>query len=269
MTENISQFWENLLNTVSTYLPTVIVSVLILLAGYLLGRLVQRMIRRLILYLNKDMNMRLRGSSMNIDLKGSAKFISAAFFWVILSIAVLASIHVLELDFRNDLFDRAAEFLPNVIAAIIIIFVGIIAGRLLSDLLQSASARAGIANRSFVSAAIRYFIILIAIIIASDQLGIQIKFLTDVIDIVLAMLLFAAALSFGLGAKTSVGNIFGSFYARKDHQIGSRIRYKGFTGTIAKITGHSIHLETDEGIIVIPAKKFNESEVTIIREDDD
>ncbi len=268
-TEDVLLFGENLIARLTAILPSVITSLIILLLGYFLGRLFQRLIKRLILHINEKMKARLQGSILNLNLRSSAVFISATFFWIIISIAVLIAIQILEFNILNDLLERAMLYLPNIVAAILIVYAGLIFGRLLSNLLQSATTQSGIANKSFISIAVRYFIILIAVIIASDQLGIHIDFLTDVIDIILAMLLFGAALAFGLGAKASVSNIFGSYYARKDHQIGTRIRYTDITGTIVKISGHSIHLETDEGKIIIPAKNFSEKEVTIIQEEDD
>lgn len=267
MSETFSLYWENLASVLKTVLPSLITSLVVLIVGYLLGRLVQKLVKRIILHLNEKIKVRLPNKNVHVDFKGSASFISAAFFWIILSVAVLACIHILKFDLLNDLLGSAVLFLPNIIAAVIIIVSGLILGRLLSDLLQLAYSRAGVVNRGFINLAVRNFVLLIAIIIASDQLGIRIDFLTNIIEIIVAMLLFGAAVAFGLGAKTSVSNILGSYYIRKDHQIGTRVRFEGKTGTIVKISGHSIHLDTDEGKIIIPAKQFSEKEVTIIRED--
>ncbi len=269
MRDDISQFIENLLDGTLSILPKILTAVVVLLIGFLLGKLVQRLVRKLILYINEAMNLKLQARRLNIDLKSSASFISAAFFWVIISITILTCIHVLELDFLKDLLDRVVGYFPNIIAAIVIVFVGIIAGRLLGDLIASAATQSGIvADRSFLSHVVRYFILVIAIIIAADQLGIEIGFLIDVIDIILAALLFGAALAFGLGAKTSVMNILGSHYARKNYEIGTKIEYGGIVGTIVKISDHAVHLETMKGLQIIPSKDFSEASITIIREDE-
>lgn len=102
--------------------------------------------------------------------------------------------------------------------------------------------------------------------IAVDQLGVDIAFLTNLFIIILSSILFGAALAFGLGARTSISNILGSYYVRKSYELGSKIKLEDLEGTIVKINDHSIALETKSGTVLIPAKDFSESRVTIIKE---
>ena len=106
----------------------------------------------------------------------------------------------------------------------------------------------------------------IAVVIAVDQLGVDIAFLTNLFIIILASLLFGASLAFGLGAKTSVSNILGAYYVRKSHRLGTTVRLGDLQGTIVKITDHAICLETSAGLVMVPAKEFSESSITIIKD---
>lgn len=266
MKETISQFIENMVAGMYDQFPKILVALVILLLGYLTALIIKRLTIRFLLYLNRGMNLRLQNKMLNVDLKNSATFIAATFFWVIILVTLLLCIHMLEISFLKDFFDQVIRFVPNIIVAIIIVFVGIISGRLLADLLNSAARRSGVRNRGFLGIIVRYFTLIVAILIAADQLGIQVGFLSAIINIILAALLLSAALAFGLGAKTSVGNILGAYYARRDYKVGNRIRFDDAVGTIVKISDHSVHLETHEGRIIIPAKQFNELKITIIRE---
>jgi small-conductance mechanosensitive channel len=261
---------EEFADQITVILPDLLLATVILLLGFLIGKLVKGLVKRFILYLNTRLNQRFLSSSVSIELQGTAAFVSSAFFWIIISVTVLICINILRLDFLGDLFEEIINYLPNILAAIVIIFAGIIFGRLFSDLLRSTLARTGlVANRRVLINGVRYFTIFVAVMIAADQLGIQVKFLIGVIDIVLAALLFGAALAFGLGAQHSVSNILGSYYAKKDYQTGMQIKYNDLNGVIVKITDHAIHLETAEGRTIIPAKNFNEATVTIIKEGED
>lgn len=266
MKEGINEFLENLLSEFTSLLPKMILALAVLLIGFLLGRLVEKLVKRFILYLNRSLNTRLQESLLDVDLKGSAKFISKVFFWFILLIAFLSCIQILELDFVYSLFDRIVAYLPNVLVAVIIIFFGIISGRRLGDLIKSAATQTGVANGKYLGRAVRYLVLFVAIVIAVDQLGVDIAFLTNLFIIILSSILFGASLAFGLGARTSISNILGSYYVRKSYELGTKIIIEDLEGTIVKINDHSIALETKSGTVVIPSKDFSESRVTVIKE---
>ena len=264
--ESILPFYQDLMATLRDVLPGLLAAIVVLLLGYVLARLLRRLVRRALLYLDRRAQIRVKGRTIEFNLRSSAGIIGGAFFWTVLVIAGLLAIHILQLDILNRLLDRTILYLPNVVVAVIILFIGVVAGRMARDVLRAATQHT---QRSFVGVAVQYFIVLIAIVVASDQLGVQTDFLTDVIDIFLAMLLFGAALAFGLGAREAVRNILGAYYARKDHKIGTRIRCGDITGVIVKISDHAIHIETAEGRMILPAHRFNDSDILILRDDHD
>jgi small-conductance mechanosensitive channel len=266
MKEDINIFISDLFIGITELLPRLIMVVAILLAGYLIGRLVQKLVKRLILYLNQGLNQRLQNNLLNVDLKNSATFISRTLFWMIIIFTILICIEVLNLDFVSKWIDLLIIYLPNVLAAIIIVFVGIVSGRLLGDLIKSAASRAGIFNGKYLGRSVRYLIIFISIVIAADQLGVDIAFLSNLFMVLLAAALFGASLAFGLGAKTSVSNILGSYYAKKSYQLGMKIKLGDIEGTIVRISDCAISLETQIGIVMIPAKDFNESKVIVLKD---
>jgi small-conductance mechanosensitive channel len=143
-------------------------------------------------------------------------------------------------------------------------FFGIIFSRLVSDLIKNASLKSGISNSQTLGKVARYIILVITIIIAIDQIGVDISFLTHLLYILLAVLLFGAALAFGLGAKTSVSNILASYYISRIYSEGNIIRIGEHEGRIIKITSTSVFLETESGQVIVPAKEFNEQKSILI-----
>lgn len=268
MKEDVNTLLNNLLDNAVEFLPRLFMALLVVATGYILAQIVKRLIRRFILYLDSRLQQRLSGTMLDVDLKSSSSFISGTFFWVILVVALLICVQVLGLEFLGAWLDRAIAYLPNVLVAVIIVFVGTISGRLLGDLAKSAASGTGIANGEHLRRVVRYLLLFISIVIALDQLGIDIVFLKDIFIIVVAALLFGASLAFALGAKTSVSNILGAYYIRKTHQVGTRIRFGDIEGTIVKITDYAVSVETDNGLKVIPAKKFNENDVTVVEADE-
>ncbi len=266
MIDNINEVFDSLISNLIEILPDLILAIGLLIGGWLFAIIVERLVKRAILYLNKIANENLKRRFLNVDLKGSARFVSKTLYWIIILITLLACIHLLKFDFLSDLLSRIVAFLPNIIVAIVIIFAGVISARLADDLIRSAAARTGLNLGKYLGKIIRYLILSIAIIVAVDHLGINIRFLTNLIIILVSALLFGAALAFGLGAQTSVSNILASYYVRKSYQLGDKVLVGDVTGVIVKITDHSVLLETPSGEVHIPAKIFNELKAVIIKD---
>ena len=256
----ISVIWEFLIELV----PKLIVGLLVLLIGYLIARIVQSLVKRFIGYLDRIINNNLKNRLLQINLNSSKTFIARVFFWIIIFFFVTLFTEILGLPVITSWLAGLGEYLPNILAGIVIVFFGIIFSRLVSDLIKSASLKAGISNSQTLGKVTRYVILVITIIIAIDQIGVDITFLTNLLYILLAILLFAAALAFGLGARTSVSNILASHYISRTYSEGNMIRIGEYEGRIIKITQNSVVLETESGQVNIPAKDFSEQKSILI-----
>jgi len=256
----ISVIWDFLIELV----PKLIMGLIVLLIGYLIARIVQSLVHRFIGYLDRIINNNLKNRLLQVNLSSSKTFIAKTFFWIIIFFFVTLFTEILGLPVITSWLAGLGEYLPNILAGVVIIFFGIIFSRLVSDLIKNASFKSGISNSQTLGKVTRYIILVITIIIAINQIGVDISFLTHLLYILLAALLFGAALAFGLGAKTSVSNILASYYISRIYSEGNIIRIGEHEGRIIKITSNSVFLETESGKVIIPAKEFNEQKSILI-----
>jgi hypothetical protein len=263
--EEINQIINNLITGFIQLIPRLILSLAVILLGLFLAWILKNLIKKFIIFLDRNINEQLRNRLLAVDLKNSADFISKTFFWIILLISIAIVTQILGLSILTVWFSGLITYVPNILAAVIIVFAGIIAGKLVGDLVASAATRTGLANGRQLGKLIQYNILLISVIIAIDQIGIDIQFLTIILTIVLAALLFGAALAFGLGAQTSISNILGSYYLNKVYQEGNKVQVGELVGIITKITSTAVFLETEQGQVMIPAKDFNEERTILIK----
>lgn len=267
-------YWESLIKEIKLltdtitsevvlHIPNLVLAILVLIAGILLAGLVRKLIIRFIIYMHKGINDKLKNRRLTVDLQGSAKLIATAFYWIIIVFSVALITQILELAFLSKWFDGLINYLPNVIAALAIVFSGFIVSKLISDLIVSVSLRTGLFNGKFLGSIARYIVLGISIIVAIDQLGIDISFITSLVSIMLGAMLFGAALAFGLGAKTAVSNILGSHYFQKSFEVGNTVQIGEIEGVITKITATSVFLDVDSDQVVVPAKDFTELKTRI------
>ena len=160
-----------------------------------------------------------------------------------------------------------AVYLPKALVAILIGAAGVIGGLIVRDIVSSAAVSAGIRYGDTLGRLANYAILLMTVFVAIQQLGINIRFLTILMTILLSGLFLGFALAFGLGARTAVSNILASHYLQRIYKVGHTIRIDGMEGRITRITPVSVILETQEGRASVPAKQFDEGTSVLLKED--
>lgn len=243
------------------FIPKLIIASVVLGIGYLIARLVKFLVMRLVNQTSKLISKRIA----NIRLGEYAPLMGTTFFWIILLSTFLLITDILGLTLITDWVDSILKYTPNLIAAILIILVAVVLGKFTSDFISSAGKQLGLQYVVTLGTVAQYFIVITAIIVAIDQIGIEITFLTTLINIILALLLFGGALAFGIGAKTSVSNILANFYVRKMYKVGDLVKIGDVEGTISKIDNTIVVLDNESGQVSIPAKAFIETSSVLIK----
>jgi small-conductance mechanosensitive channel len=254
-------------NDVLAFIPKLLLALLVLVIGYLLGRLIRFLIIRLVKYFNKMVSKWFTISLSLINLERTARFVGGLVFWVIILSALILVSDILGLTLVTDWMESILQYSPNLFASIFIVLIAMFIGRILAETITSVSKRMGLNYGKTLGKIARYLILITAIIIAIDQVGIEVSFLINLIDIVLAALLFGAALAFGLGAKTVVSNILATFYIRKMYRVGDSIKIGNIQGKIIRIDTTAVLIDAEMGQVMVPAKQFNESKSYLLTED--
>ena len=195
--QNFKDIFQNLKNDFLQLLPDLLVSVGVLIIGYFIARLVKYLVIKLFVYLGRLAKKRFA----HINFKQAGVFLATAFFWLILFTSLLLITDILGLSVLTEWFQSIVHYLPNVFAAIFIVFAAIILGNLVSDALLSIGKRTDIRYSATLVRIIRFTLLLMAIVIALDQIGIEIALLINIIDIVLASLSFWSLAGFWFGRK--------------------------------------------------------------------
>jgi hypothetical protein len=100
-------------------------------------------------------------------------------------------------DILNDVF----LYIPNVIAAIIVLILGILFGNLLSAIIRTAASNAGLAAAEGLAKTALYAVIFFSGTVALIQLGIGEEIVTSAFVTALGAAALALALAFGLGGR--------------------------------------------------------------------
>ena len=261
--------FRNAADNIGSFLPALLGAAILVLAGWLLARLLAWLTRRGAHATVKRLGARpeLRAAMESSGALSQVPGVMAAFvFWVVLVFFIAAAMETLGLPVVTASLSRIAYYLPNVLAALLVVFVGIIAGKLVGGAVSRATSTTGMALGPVIGATVRGTVILVAVVVAIQQVGIEADLLVIVVGVVVGTVLAGAGLAFGLGARTAVSNIIASHYVAQAYRVGQTVRVAGVEGKIVETTPTAVFVAGAEGRVMIPAKTFSEQASVLVTE---
>jgi small conductance mechanosensitive channel len=143
--------------------------------------------------------------------------------------------------------DRAVFFLPQLVAAGLILVAGLFLARWIGEGMARAfqhSTRIGETVRAPLISIVRYVVVIFTVILALGQLGVQTTSLLAVLG--------AAGLAVGLALQGTLTNIAAGIMLLwlRPFRVGDYIETQTFSGTVREIGLFVCHLETYDGLFV-------------------
>lgn len=248
--------------------PSLAVAAILLVAGWLVAWLLRALLMRLLrgwsdrvagrvasLVRSRDAEAVARRSTAS---RPALRTVGSFAFWLVFLLFAAGASEVLGLDVVSVWLGGIVGYLPRVLATILILLGGLLVGNLSRSAVAAAAGRADVPYATMLGRLVQGVIVTLTVVVAFDQLGIEITFFVVVVGIATAGLVGGAALAFGLGARASVSNILGAHYASRRYRTGHRVRIGDIEGHISEITATGVVLRTADGQVLVPAKEFNE-----------
>lgn len=263
-----TRLWSNLQTTLAGWLPTLAGVLILLLMGWLVARLSQAALSRLLRRLGLDRLAERAGATHVLTELGwqpsAARLVARVVYWLILLLFLLAAAESLGWRGVVEAFRSLVSYLPNVVAAALILLMGGFVARLVGDSVGALAKRSGMSAGPLVGQGVMYVLLLLVAILALEQLGVETRLLTTVIVVLLAATALALALSFGIGSRHLARNIMAGFHAKDVFQAGQQVSVHGHTGRLISIGRVKSLIETDNGHISLPNSLLTDEAVVII-----
>jgi len=129
--------------------------------------------------------------------------------WFVFLIFVELAAEALGLSEVSALLHRIILWIPNLVVALLIIFIAALAAQFVGRLVRGGAGR----NSGFLGSLVEYGIIALAAVVALNQLGIGAVFVDILFAAVIAALALAAGLAFGLGGRNVASRIWSQSYS--------------------------------------------------------
>ena len=265
--EQFTQSFAASVSEVVSFFPTLFEAVLLLFLGFLLAKLVGAATTRLLQLFGLDRLLGRTAIQTLLERSGTKKKISEILgitsFWVIFLLFLISASKTVGLAIVSEALTSLAYYIPKVGIAILILVLGLMAANFVRELILLACSTAGIVQGAIVAQAFYVAGILLVVVTAINELGIDTGLLNNTIILLVAGLIAGAALSFGLGSRAAVSNLIAAHYLQSIVRVGLHVRMGDIRGTVVAMTPVSVVVETDDGRVVIPASQFNDTTAVI------
>lgn len=237
--QSLSSSLEQFGITMGQMLPAIAGALLILLIGWAISKLVQAVVRRALHRFGLDRTatrLKLTESLRRANVtKEPSAIVARILFWILMLTFLLAAAETLGLRAVTTTIDRLIGYLPNVIAAALVVVAGLVVGRAAQRMATSGAAMAGLPQTEPLGAATRGVVILVTGVVAVEQLGLKADILVRVITVLVATLGLTMGLAFALGARTLVTHILAGHYLRQTLLSGKSVEVGGRRGVVERV----------------------------------
>lgn len=183
----------NMLDTIMQFIPNIAVAIILIWIGTIIGKFAGNVLKQLIASTGVDAKVKeLVGSKFpNFELSGTIGLIVTI---VIDIFFIVQGISVLKLAVLDNIGGAIIGYMPNVLAAVLIL----VAAFLCTVAVDKAFEKAGIRDYSIIA---RVAIIVVAVFMVLNQLGIAGSIVNTAFVIIIAAVAVAFAIAFGIGGR--------------------------------------------------------------------
>ena len=272
--ERLPAFVDILINTFTTlinqfidFVPRIIGAAFIILVGFGVAKALALVVAKVLerVGLNK-IGDRLTEIDFIRRLKTEIKLsdiVAKVVYYFVLLVFLMAATETLGVSAITDLVKSLVAFIPRLIAAAIMLQVGVLIADALKGAVISLCQSFNIASGRLLGMIVFFFFLVITLISALGQAGINTELLESSFNLLIGGVIFAFAVGYGMASRDVMANILSSFYSKNRFREGQTIRVDTVKGIITRIDNTALTLQTDDTITVIPLQRLQSHTVEL------
>jgi hypothetical protein len=197
-------------------IPRILGFIVIVAIGWFVSSLLARAVVGLLRAIRFDELMQRSGLADFMNKMGTgidpSGIIAGLVKWIVRVVVLLVAFDTLGLPAVSDVMRQLLLWLPNLVVAIVVLFIGGIAARAIGNVVRGATAEGGFSNPETLSRVARTAVWTFAIVIAINQLGIASNLINTLFTGFVGALALAGGLAFGLGGRDLAARTLDGWY---------------------------------------------------------
>lgn len=206
---------REMLVRIAGFLPVLLGVLVILIVGWIVAGILRNVVIKVLKLIQLDTASEKAGLGDVLRRGGIrqtlSELIGMLIYWLVMLMVFMTALNALGMTVAASLLDKVIFYIPNVIAAVFIMALGIFFSSMVGTIVRTASSNAGITQAKFLGQFTQTIIMIFTAIITLEQLNIASSVLTFAINIILASLGLGMAIAIGLGSKDIAGKMVQDF----------------------------------------------------------
>lgn len=216
---SLQSLWLGVVN----FIPSLLGAIIVFILGLIIAAGLDKLVERIIYWVKLDNLLRKAGleaylQRANLRLN-SGYFLGKIVYWFIFIVFLLAASEILGLPALSDFLKNVLNYIPNVIVAALILIATFILANFLQSLVKASVFVAKLHVAKSAGAITRWIVIIFGFLAALLQLGVAVQIINTLITGIIAMVVLAGGLAFGLGGKDVAARMIEKAKAEIDERM--------------------------------------------------
>jgi len=194
-----------ILYQIGAFFPRLLVAVIVVIGGWMLAKVARFAVSKTLRAINFNVLTERSGMDNFLRQGGMVGDTTSIFgfliYWLVILAALLVAFNGLGLTYITDLLGRVVWFVPNVFVALLVIAFGSYFARFIGDTVITYCRNVKLQDAAFLGKLAQYAIMVFVVLIALDQVKVGGDIVRQSFLVILAGVVFALALAFGIGGK--------------------------------------------------------------------
>lgn len=251
----LGDVFSGMVTSVIEATPRVLSAIVLLLVMLIAAKIVERVLRFLLARLKIDTLVAHAGIDQVLKRMGIRqsleRFVPRLAYFLLLLLFAQVAAQTFGLNAISNAIEAAFSYLPNLIAALLLLIIGIAVAQFVGNTITQAAEESGLEMGTTLGRVASALILFVVGVMAASQLRIDTEIIRIVAVCLLAALGLAFGLAFGLGSRQATRNVIAGFYVRKLFRVGDTVEVRGLQGTIQAITPAQTVLSDGESTLAV------------------
>lgn len=251
---------QQLLNTFVATLPTVLTFIAVLVVGLILAPIVEKITRTLVQRSGLETLLERLGAPKLLYRvgykKSTAHLLGGVVRLHIYLFTALIAADVANLSQISRGLDALVAYLPHLAVAIVFLMVGFWAADMIRGVVATVAKKQ---QGQLIGNVIYYGVVAITIALVADQLGLETALINQIIVLLVAGVIFSAALALGLSARNVLSNLLARNYVAQLYPRGDNVYIDDVSGIVKGHSPTALVLIDGEDVYNIPYIRFMET----------
>lgn len=203
---------------IGQFLPKLALALVVLVAGWMLAKLARFAVIKGLRTVNFNVLTERAGVDGFLEQGGirtdTTGIFGALVYWLVILAALVIAFNGLGLTYITDLLGIVVLFVPKVIVALLILAFGAYFARFIGDTVNTYCRNVGVRDGELLAKLAQYAIVAFVALIALDQVNVGGDIVRQSFLIILAGIVFALALAFGIGGQRWAADLLDRWWPR-------------------------------------------------------